>query len=148
MLALYEQGLEFKPIHRTYIFEKMDGVSSTYTKRLLVHMYPSRVLIEMLHSILYRVPKQFAPKLLKAIYGKSLIPTKAHIETLRLNVRYQDDKRNAKTAFMHYCDPGSLGSPDKSTGPVLENSVQTIGICRSCGNSVEENCCQARPADL
>jgi hypothetical protein len=50
----------------------------------------------MLHSILYRVPKQFAPKLLKAIYGKSLIPTKAHIETLRLNVRYQDDKINAK----------------------------------------------------
>jgi hypothetical protein len=25
---------------------------------------------------------------------------------------------------MHYCDPGSLGSPDKSTGPVLENSGQ------------------------
>jgi hypothetical protein len=30
------------------------------------------------------------------IYGKSLIPTKAHIETLRLNARYQDDKIKAK----------------------------------------------------
>jgi hypothetical protein len=35
-------------------------------------------------------------------------------------VNYQGMK-NKQTAFMHYCDPGSLGSPDKSTGPVLEN---------------------------
>jgi hypothetical protein len=45
-----------------------------------------------------RVPK-FAPKLLKAIYGKSLIPTKAHIETLRLNVRYQDDKETPNSFY-------------------------------------------------
>jgi hypothetical protein len=45
-----------------------------------------------------RVPKQFAPKLLKAIYGKSL-PTKAHIETLRLNVRYQDDKETPNSFY-------------------------------------------------
>jgi hypothetical protein len=63
MLALYEQGLEFKPIHRTYIFEKMDGVS-TYTKRLLVHMYQTGYLIEMPpFDFMDRVPKQFAPKL-------------------------------------------------------------------------------------
>jgi hypothetical protein len=98
MLALYEQGLEFKPIHRTYIFEKMDGVS-TYTKRLLVHMYQAGYLIEMPpFDFMDRVPK-FAPKLLKAIYGKSLIPTKAHIETLRLNVRYQDDKETPNSFY-------------------------------------------------
>jgi hypothetical protein len=45
-----------------------------------------------------RVPKQ-VPKLLKAIYGKSLIPTKAHIETLRLNVRYQDDKETPNSFY-------------------------------------------------
>jgi hypothetical protein len=95
MLALYEQGLEFKPIHRTYIFEKMDGVS-THEETPGAHV-PSRVPDRDASIRFYgQGPQTVRSQIVEGNYGKSLIPTKAHIETLRLNVRYQDDKRNAK----------------------------------------------------
>lgn len=83
MLALYEQGLEFKPYHTDYIFNRHSY--STYTKKLLGYMYRSGVLVDMPPDyFMARVPKQSVPVLLKEIYGRRLIPTEAHVVTLRL----------------------------------------------------------------
>jgi hypothetical protein len=120
MLALYEQGLEFKPIHRTYIFEKMDGVS-TYTKRLLVHMYQAGYLIEMSIRFYGQGPQTIRPKLLK-VSTVSLIPTKAHIETLRLNVRYQDDKIKAKQLL--YIIAIQINNHSKIPNPIWQSLKQ------------------------
>jgi hypothetical protein len=74
MLALYEQGLGSSPSN---VYREMDGVSALHEETPGAHV-TNRVPDQMPpFDFMDRVPKQFAPKLLKGNTGRP--DPKAHI---------------------------------------------------------------------
>jgi hypothetical protein len=135
MLALYEQGLGSKPIHRTYIFEKMDRSFYVHEETPGAHV-PSRVPHQCLIRFYGQGPQTISlPKLLKAIYA-----VRAHEDS---NQGHRDSRaeRGIKTtnepnSFYTLLRPRSIIIPEipNLIWQSLKQNMQTLSAERSSSN--------------